>query len=127
VLIVDDMAATAESLEAFLRIHGHQVQRASDGPTALLQARAFLPEVVLLDIGLPGMSGFEVAQHIRADEGLPRSLIIAISGYSQDDHRQLASSAGIDHYLVKPADLNVLVDIIEDYGQSRLPGNGAVA
>ncbi|MEX3686474.1 response regulator [Paraburkholderia sp. BR14263] len=127
VLIVDDMTATAESLEAFLRIHGHQVQRASDGPTALLQARAFLPEVILLDIGLPGMSGFEVAQHLRADEALPRSLIIAISGYSQEDHRNRASDAGIDHYLVKPADLNVLIGIIEDYGQSKTPGNGAFA
>ncbi|MCP3725816.1 response regulator [Paraburkholderia sp. CNPSo 3272] len=127
VLIVDDMAATAESLEAFLRIHGHQVQRAPDGPTALVQARAFLPEVILLDIGLPGMTGFEVAQRVRADESLPPSLIIAISGYSQEDHRHLAADAGIDHYLVKPADLDALVGIIEDHGKSKAPGNGAVA
>lgn len=127
VLIVDDMAATAESLEAFLRIHGHQVERAADGAAALTQAKVFLPDVVLLDIGLPGMNGFDVAHRLRTDDALPQSLIIAISGYSQEEHRLRAADAGIDHYLVKPADLNALIGIIEEYGNARAAGNGAAA
>jgi len=119
ILIVDDMLQSAESLEAFLRICGHQVQCSSDGPSALAQARTFLPDVVLLDIGLPGMTGFEVAQHMRADELLRRSLIIAISGYGEEDHRRRAEKVGIDRYLVKPADLNTLLGIIEGYSHSR--------
>ena len=127
ILIVDDMVAAAESLEAFLRVHGHQVQRAADGPSALVQARAFLPDVVLLDIGLPGMTGFEVAQRMRSDDALPRCLIVAISGYSQEEHRRSAMEAGIDHYVVKPADLDMLLEIIEDYGQSNAADSGAAA
>ncbi|WP_321899273.1 ATP-binding response regulator [Paraburkholderia heleia] len=127
VLIVDDMAATAESLEAFLRIYGHQVERAADGAAALTQAKVFLPDVVLLDIGLPGMNGFDVAHRLRTDDALPQSLIIAISGYSQEEHRLRAADAGIDHYLVKPADLNALIGIIEEYGNARAAGNGAAA
>lgn len=113
ILIVDDMVAAAESLEALLRVHGHQVQHAADGHEALEQVRSFVPDVVLLDIGLPGMTGFEVAQQIRADKALPRCLIIAVSGYSQEEHRRAALEAGIDHYMVKPADLDSLLDIIE--------------
>ncbi|WP_028213499.1 response regulator [Paraburkholderia mimosarum] len=127
ILVVDDMAATAESLEAILRIHGHQVQRASDGPAALVLAKTFLPDVVLLDIGLPGMTGFDVAHRLRTDESLPRSLIIAISGYSQQEHRHRASDSGIDHYLVKPADLDTLLGIVDDYERARAPGDGAAA
>ncbi|RZF31262.1 hybrid sensor histidine kinase/response regulator [Paraburkholderia sp. UYCP14C] len=127
VLIVDDMAAAAESLEALLQMHGHQVQRASDGLAALALARTFFPDVILLDIGLPGMSGFEVAQRIRADESLPRSLIIAISGYGQEDHRRRALDAGVDHYLVKPADVDMLLGVIDDYVQSNAAGSGAAA
>lgn len=127
ILIVDDMAATAESLEAFLRIHGHQVERAADGATAVMRAKVFLPDVVLLDIGLPGMNGFDVAYRLRTDDTLPRSLIIAISGYSQEEHRLRATEAGIDHYLVKPADLNALTGIIEAYENSKTPDNGAAA
>jgi CheY-like chemotaxis protein len=127
VLIVDDMAAAAESLEALLVMHGHQVERASDGLAALAQTRTFLPDVILLDIGLPGMSGFDVAQRIRADNSLPRSLIIALSGYSQEEHRRRAFDAGVDHYLVKPADVDALLGIIDEYGQSDAAGNGAAA
>jgi signal transduction histidine kinase/DNA-binding response OmpR family regulator len=127
VLIVDDLEASAESLEAVLRIHGHQVQRAGDGPTALAQARTFLPEVVLLDIGLPGMTGFDVAHRLRATDSSARSLIIAISGYSPEEHRRRASDAGIDHYMVKPADLDTLLGILEEYARSKARDNGAAA
>lgn len=127
IMVVDDMAAAAESLEALLRVHGHQVQRAPDGPTALVQAQAFLPDVVLLDIGLPGMTGFEVAHRMRTDESLPRALIIAVSGYGQEEHRRSALDAGIDHYLVKPADLDLLLEIIENHMQSNAAGSGAAA
>ena len=127
VLIVDDMAAAAESLEALLRVHGHQVQHACDGREALARMRTFLPDVVLLDIGLPGMTGFEVAQAIRADEATSGCLIVAVSGYSQEEHRRRALEAGVDHYLVKPADLDALLDLIDTRAESIATDDGAAA
>lgn len=127
VLIVDDMVAAAESLEALLRVHGHQVQHVCDGHEALARVRQFLPDVVLLDIGLPGMTGFEVAEGIRSDESASSCLIIAVSGYSQEEHRRRAFEAGVDHYMVKPADLDALLDIIDTRAESNAAGGGAAA
>lgn len=125
ILVVDDLPASAQSLEAFLRMHGYQVRCAEDGVAALKEAKAFLPHVVLLDIGLPGMSGYEVAERLRAEEAGRTSLIIALSGYSQEEHVQRSAAAGMDHHLVKPADLTVLLELIAGYGRELGPNDRA--
>jgi signal transduction histidine kinase/DNA-binding response OmpR family regulator len=112
VLIVDDIAASAESLEALLNIHGYIVRCAGDGESALLAAAEIRPDVVVLDIGLPGMSGYEVARRLRKDPVCADCLIIALSGYGQEDHIRRAVEAGVDRYLVKPADPSALLDAI---------------
>jgi len=112
VLVVDDSIASTESLKIFLEMHGHEVRCAHDGIAALLVARAFAPQVAILDIGLPEMNGYEVAKAIRADAALKDCLLIALSGYGQDDDRQKSNSAGMDHHLIKPADLSALVELI---------------
>lgn len=116
VLVVDDVAASAESLEIFLEMQGYEVQSAHDGPTALAIARAFVPHIAVLDIGLPGMNGYEVARALRADELFKGCLIIALSGYGQEDDRRQSAAAGIDHHLVKPADLDFLLELMGAYG-----------
>ncbi|XUW92797.1 response regulator [Burkholderia sp. M6-3] len=112
VLVVDDSVASTESLKIFLELHGYEVQCAHDGVSALALAKAFEPRVAILDIGLPGMNGYEVARAIRADDSLRGCLLIAVSGYGQHEDRRKSRSAGIDHHLIKPADLTSLVELI---------------
>ncbi|MFM0197536.1 response regulator [Paraburkholderia strydomiana] len=112
VLIVDDLVASAESLEALLTIHGYVVKCTGDGESALRLAGEMRPDVVILDIGLPGMSGHEVARRLRQDPSCGQCLIVALSGYGQEEHIRRATEAGVDHYLVKPADLSALLDSI---------------
>jgi two-component system OmpR family response regulator len=104
VLVVEDHADTADSLALLLTLFGHEVRVARDGPTALEMARAFPPDVVLLDIGLPGIDGWQVAERLRQQSGQKRPLLIAVTGYGQDaDHRR-SQEAGIDLHLLKPVD-----------------------
>jgi CheY-like chemotaxis protein len=103
VLVVDDVADIRESLGMLLRGWGHEVRLAHDGPSALEAFRCFRPDAVLLDIGLPGMSGWEVARQIRAQGGQP-ALLIAVTGYGQEEDRARSREASIDIHLVKPAD-----------------------
>jgi CheY-like chemotaxis protein len=108
ILIVDDNQDTVTSAAMLLRAYGHEVQTAHDGPTALELANAFQPQAILLDIGLPGMNGYEVAQSLRR-RGFQNTTIIAVSGYAQAEDRQRSSEAGFDHHFVKPVDYaNVL-------------------
>ena len=112
VLIVDDYADSADSMAALLRFDGQDVRIAHDGPAALEAARRFAPSVVFLDIGLPGMSGFQVARALRAMPETKGCLLIAVSGYGQaEDHRN-SQEAGFDRHLVKPVDLPVLQEIL---------------
>ncbi|MBN3756139.1 response regulator [Paraburkholderia sp. Tr-20389] len=120
VLVVDDLVASAESLEALLTIHGYIVRCAMDGATALQAAAEMRPDVIVLDIGLPDMTGYELAKYLRQGRACADALIIALSGYGQEDNIRQAMEAGVDHYLVKPADLTVLLDLLSsrDEGQS---------
>jgi CheY-like chemotaxis protein len=104
ILVVDDNVDSAESLSLLLELGGHEVRTAHDGPAALEAARAFQPRVVLLDIGLPGMSGYEVARRLREMSGMERALLLALTGYGQEDDLRLARAAGFDQHLVKPAE-----------------------
>ncbi|MFO0887779.1 MAG: PAS domain S-box protein [Isosphaeraceae bacterium] len=111
VLVVDDNRDTARGLVRLLTIVGLDVETAFDGPSALEAARRQDPEVILLDIGLPGMDGYDVARRLRAG-GFTETLIIAISGYGEDSARQRSREAGFDHHLVKPLDYEELVSLM---------------
>jgi two-component system CheB/CheR fusion protein len=113
VLVVDDNVDSAESLTALLGIAGHQVRVAFDGRKAVEIARDFAPDVVLLDIGLPGMDGLAVARALRTDPAVSRSLLIAISGYGQEADRRRTREAGFDHHLVKPVRPDVLRALLD--------------
>jgi CheY-like chemotaxis protein len=108
VLVVDDNIDAAMSLAMLLRIWGHQVRTADDGPAALDAAAEFQPDAVLLDIGLPGMDGYEVAQRLRQQPSTMQVLLIAVTGYGQDADRRRSREAGFDHHLVKPVDPETL-------------------
>jgi PAS domain S-box-containing protein len=108
ILVVDDNSDSAESMALLLKASGHDVHTAHDGASALEQADAHKPEIVLLDIGLPGMSGYTVAKRLREVPGLSAVKLIAMTGYGQEDDRKRSRDAGFDHHLVKPIDLAVL-------------------
>ncbi len=120
VLVVDDLAASAETLAALLEMEGFEVRMAHDGPAALALAREFRPEVVLLDIGLPGMNGFEVAHGLRAQAESRDALLVALTGYGEAESRQRSAQAGFDFHMVKPADVNLLLAMLADPEQARL-------
>src|SRR5262245_47530464 len=96
VLVVDDYPDTGESLGVLLRLWGHEVRTAADGPAALDAAREFRPDVVLLDVGLPGMSGWEVAPLLRGQAGDHLPLLIAVTGYGREQDRARSVRAGFD-------------------------------
>jgi len=104
ILVVDDNTDAVESLAFLLELEGHDVRTALDGPAALDLASEFRPQAVLLDIGLPGMDGYEVARRLRERPETREALIIAITGYGQQEDRALTKAAGFDHHLVKPVD-----------------------
>ena len=101
--MVEDDLEIAEGLRAALRIENHVVEIARNGPSALERARAFNPDAVLCDIGLPGMDGYAVARAFRADPALAATFLIALSGYAQAEDVARARAAGFDHHLAKPA------------------------
>jgi PAS domain S-box-containing protein len=112
VLVVDDNVDATQSLEMLLGLFRHQVRTAHDGPTALEAALDFRPNVVLLDIGLPGMDGYEVAEKMRQEPILDDVLLVALTGYGQESDLQRSLEAGFDHHLVKPTDLDKLQQIL---------------
>ena len=116
ILIVDDNADAADALDALLRSLGHETMVAYDGVQALLVAEQFGPDIVLLDIGLPGLSGYEVARRLRETKGRKPKKIIAITGWGQEGDRTLSREAGFDVHLVKPVDEAVLRVILEANG-----------
>ncbi|WP_321798205.1 response regulator [Caballeronia sp. J97] len=115
VLVVDDSVASTESLKIFLEMYGYEVQCTHDGIAALALAKEFVPQVAVLDIGLPGMNGYELAKAMRVERALRDCLLIAVSGYGQDEDLRKSKSVGIDHHLIKPADLTSLVELISGH------------
>ena len=114
VLGVDDQEDSAQMLSIILEDRGHATCVASDGPSALVLAESFQPHVGLLDLGLPGMSGFELAAKLRAMPGLAHVRLIAVTGYGSDDARAKARDAGFDEHLLKPVDFRTLTALLED-------------
>ena len=112
VLIIEDQADGAQSLREALELCGHQVEVADNGPAGLTRARAFRPEVVLCDIGLPGMDGYAVARAFRADEALKDVFLVALSGYARPDDLLRSAEAGFDQHLAKPPRLDKLEELL---------------
>jgi signal transduction histidine kinase/DNA-binding response OmpR family regulator len=113
ILIVDDNIDAAELLAALLETLGHAVALAHDGAAALAIAPGFAPDVALLDIGLPLMDGYELAQRLRQLEGCRQTLLVAVTGYGQADDRQRSRDAGFAHHLVKPVELATLTALLD--------------
>jgi two-component system CheB/CheR fusion protein len=114
VLVIDDDVDNAASLEFALRLGGHDVAVAHNGTTALALARRFRPDVVISDVGLPGMDGYAVARAFRADETLRDIYLVAVSGYTRQEDLDRAAVAGFDRYFVKPVTLEDLTGAIRD-------------
>jgi len=112
VLVVDDSHVLAETLGWMIELMGHDIQLAHNGADALSAGRSFRPDVVLLDIGLSGMNGYEVCQKMRADPAFKQCTIIAQTGWNTPEHLQRAKEAGFDHHLVKPIPIDVLAQLL---------------
>jgi CheY-like chemotaxis protein len=121
VLLVDDNRDSRETLAELLRLWGYEVDSTADGPSAILAARAFRPDAVVMDIGLPGMDGHELARRLRQIRELDGTLLIALTGHGDPEARQRSLQAGIDHHVVKPAELMELRDLLEQ--QRRTAGD----
>jgi CheY-like chemotaxis protein len=119
ILVVDDLAASAETLMTLLEMEGFVVKVASEGMSALKIAEDFRPDVVLLDIGLPGMNGFEVAHRLRTQPESRDALLIALTGYGEAESRSRSVQAGFDFHMVKPADVNLLLSMLDNPQQAR--------
>ena len=114
ILVVDDNADAAATLAMFLRMAGHEVRLAHDGPEALRVAEAETPEVVLLDIDLPGMDGYEVGRQLRERPSTHTAMLVALTGFANDDHRRRCREAGFDREMTKPVDPEELRQLVRE-------------
>jgi len=112
VLVVDDNADAADSLAMLLQVRGDEVRIAYDGEEALVAEEDFRPGIVLLDIGMPKLSGYDVARRLRELRG-NALFIVAITGWGQEEDRQRAREAGFDHHFTKPVDYAALLEVID--------------
>ncbi len=113
ILVVDDDRDSAEMIAEFLGVHGYETSFALDGQGAIESARELLPDIVLLDITLPDMSGYELAQRLRLEPTLQGLVLIALTGWSGPEHETKAREAGFDHHMVKPVDFTKLQRLLE--------------
>ncbi len=112
VLVVDDNVDTANGMARLLRLSGHEVRVAHNGQDALIAAREHRPEVMLLDIGLPGMDGYELASSLRREEWGKDAVLIAVSGYGEEQARDRSKAVGFNHHLVKPVNFDTVLALI---------------
>jgi len=125
VLVVDDNHDAAAGVAALLELEGHLVRTAADGEEALIAVADYRPAIVLLDIGLPLLDGYEVARRLRKFPETERALLIALTGYGQQEDRQAAFDAGFDHHIVKPADPEALRAYVQAWCRRRAEDDGA--
>jgi CheY-like chemotaxis protein len=118
ILVVDDNVDAAESIAVLLRMEGHEVKTVTDGQQALACSQVFAPSAVVLDIGLPGMSGYELARRLREMPETRRALFIALTGYGQREDRALATEAGFHHHFIKPADPRAIHAVISAFDEA---------
>jgi CheY-like chemotaxis protein len=112
ILVVDDNRDSATSLALVLRMSGHTVEVAADGPGALQAVASFQPDLILLDIGLPGMNGYDTCRAIRAQPGAESVVIAAVTGWGQQEDHRKSREAGFDAHLVKPVEQEALLALI---------------
>ncbi|RYF36556.1 MAG: response regulator, partial [Comamonadaceae bacterium] len=112
VLVVDDNHDAGDSLAMILEMLGAQVQVARSGAEAIEAFPAYQPSAVLLDIGMPGMNGYEVARTLRSRFPAQQAVLVALTGWGQEDDRKRAREAGFDHHLVKPAEIDALQNLL---------------
>ncbi|MDQ6881985.1 MAG: response regulator, partial [Pseudomonadota bacterium] len=112
VLVVDDNVDAADTLAALLEMGGHVTRVANNGSQAIEMAQAFRPQVVFLDIGLPGMNGYEVARRLRGMPGMERGILVALTGWGTREDRERSAQAGFDHHLTKPADMTAVETLL---------------
>lgn len=115
ILVVDDNVDAAETTKRLLRLSGYAAESAHSGESALAVISESAPDLVLLDLGMPEMDGFQVAERLRGTD----IVLIALTGYGQEDDRQRTSEAGFAHHLVKPVDPDVLLTLLENIRSSR--------
>jgi CheY-like chemotaxis protein len=119
VLVVDDEPDAADSLALVLNLWSFHVRTAPNGINALEAGREFVPDVVLMDLGMPGLDGWEAARRLREEPGMRDSLFVAITGFGLDADRRRSREAGFDHHLVKPVEPEVLLGLLEDARLAR--------
>ncbi|MGV3494763.1 MAG: response regulator [Ramlibacter sp.] len=112
ILVADDNRDAAETLSVLLEVMGHEVRQANDGEAAVALAPAFDPQLVLLDIGMPGLNGYDTCRALRGQPGGTGRTIVAVTGWGQPQDLARAGEAGFDHHLVKPVDMQALTDLI---------------
>jgi signal transduction histidine kinase/CheY-like chemotaxis protein len=119
IVVVDDLKDAADSLAMMLQMMGHDVQTAYDGVEAVQAVAAFKPDVVVLDIGLPKMNGYEAARNIRAQPHGKTTTLVALTGWGQEQDRRRAAEAGFDHHLSKPVDPKIIESLLAGLGETR--------
>jgi CheY-like chemotaxis protein len=119
ILIVDDSQASAKTLGWMVELMGHTPELAFGGKEAIARARSFKPDVILLDISLPDVDGYEVCRTLRREVQFKDTVFIAQTGWGQPEHRQRAKEAGFDHHLLKPVDVNTLQGLLESLAETR--------
>jgi two-component system OmpR family response regulator len=115
ILIVEDRADNAVSMAMLLGMYGHNVEIATDGPSALEKARTNEPDVVLLDLGLPGMSGYEVARQLSGHRPGKTPFLVAVTGYGCEEDRRHSAETGIDLHMLKPIDPEALCGVLDRF------------
>jgi CheY-like chemotaxis protein len=113
ILVVDDSEDSATMLVELLELWGHEARAAHDGPSAIQAAREWAPDLILLDIGLPGMNGYAVAKALREESSLREVTLVALTGYGRAADREDSKEAGFNHHLVKPVDLDALQQLVD--------------
>ena len=126
VLVVDDNVDAAETIAAYLRLEGHETKVVTEGDEVLASAQVFEPQVVVLDIGLPGLDGYQIARQLRRNPQTQETLLIAVTGYGREEDRANAAEAGFDCHFVKPAD-PVEIQAAIDRGRAAAQGAGHAA
>ena len=119
ILVVDDSRDSADSLAALLSLTGHEAHTAHDGEHAITEAARLRPDVILLDIGLPRLNGYDTCRRIREQAWGENMVIIALTGWGQDEDRRLSTQAGFDGHLVKPVDHAALNRLLAAHGSTR--------
>jgi CheY-like chemotaxis protein len=124
ILVVDDVQASAKTLTLMLQAIGQDVSMINDGRHALEWIRTHRPDVVFLDIGMPGMNGYDVARQIRSDSEYQNLFLVALTGYGQEEDRRLAVEAGFNHHLIKPTSIEALEQLLMTRPEPRLQSTG---